>query len=229
MSTGVRNKALGFGVVLSLLAIASPARAQTSSFTVRGEGLIGYQHFLASETFKAVFGTANAPIYGGGLEVGFQKHWLVRVDATRFKKTGERAFVTGGGVVSNLGIPLTVTITPITVVAGYRAPLASTKPPARGSRVPPKKPPTVFWYVAGGAGSWAYSESTDDPAESFSERKTGFLGLGGIEWRFQKYLALGFEGQYASVPNAFEGGVAQQFNEKDMGGGSAVVRIIVGR
>jgi hypothetical protein len=40
---------------------------------------------------------------------------------------------------------------------------------------------------------------------------------------------LGFEGQFASVPNAFNGGVAQQLNEKDLGGGSAVVRVIVGR
>jgi opacity protein-like surface antigen len=83
--------------------------------------------------------------------------------------------------------------------------------------------------VGGGVGSWAYSESTDDPSESFSERKIGYIGLGGVEWRLQKYIALGFEGQYASVPNALSGGVAQQFNEKDLGGGSVVVRVIIGK
>ena len=205
MSGGFRRQVLGLGTVLVLLTTSLPAFAQSSAVTIRGEGLFGYQHFLASETFKAIFGTANTFIYGGGVDVGFQKRWFVRVDATRFKKTGERAFVTNG-IVSSLGIPLTVTITPITFVGGYRAPFAPAKPPARGSRVPPRKPPTVFWYVGGGAGSWAYSESTDDPSESFSERKIGYIGLGGVEWRLQKYIALGFEGQYASVPSALSGG-----------------------
>ena len=206
-----------FRVVLAagLLATASPALAQppTAPFSVRGEAIVGYEHLLASQTFKAVFGTANVPIYGGGVDVGLWQHVFVRVDATRFKKTGERAFEVNG-IVSRLGIPLTVTITPLTVAAGYRGDLTR----------------TLALYGGGGGGSWSYSEKTDDPTETVSFRKSGFLVLGGAEWRLQKYVAVGFEGQYASVASAIgSGGISEQFNEKDLGGASAVVRVIVGR
>lgn len=232
-ASGVRLRASGVRaavLTVALMAPAQPALAQqpAAPFSVRGEAILGYQHFLASQTFKGVFGTANAPIFGGGIDVSFLKHWFVRVDATRFSKTGERAFV-AKGIVYQLGIPLTVTITPVTVAAGYRAPFP-TKPPPRSSRYTPPKPATLFWYAGGGAGSWSYSEKTDDPTETVSFRKSGFLALGGIEWRVQKYVALGFEGQYASVPGAVgSGGISEQFNEKDIGGASAVLRMVVGR
>lgn len=211
--SGYGLRAPVFGALLAVVTCAVPAMAQASGpVSVRGEAIIGYQHFLAANTFEGIFGSANQAVYGGGVDVGLWKHIFVRVDATRFNKTGERAFASNG-VVYTLGIPLTVTITPITFAAGYRAPISK----------------TISLYAGGGGGSWSYSESTDDPSESVSFRKSGFVGLAGVEWRFQKYLAVGFEGQYASVSNALTGGVADQLNEHNLGGSTAAFRFIVGR
>ena len=196
-----------------LLGGATSAAAQTSSLAIRGAATIGYERFSASDTFKAVFDASGGPVYGGGVEVIFRRHVFFRVDATRFKKTGERPFVFNGQVFP-LGIPLTIAVTPVVGSAGYRGEIAR----------------NLAWYAGAGAGSWGYSEKSDDPTESVSFRKTGFVGLGGVEWRVHQWVGVGFEAQFAGVPNALgKGGASAEFNEKDLGGATAAVRIVIGR
>jgi hypothetical protein len=229
-------------IVVALIGSAAPAVAQMTPRTqpvvrrplprpkpklskklfVRAEGLVGFEHFTASETFKGIFGSANNPIYGGGVDV-VRGHLFVRGEVTHFGKTGERAFASNGEVF-RLGIPLKVSITPVVGAAGYRGIVAQ----------------HLVAYAGGGVGSWSYSESDDDPSDSFSTHKTGYLALGGVEWRLRPLVGLGFEAQYAAVPNGFpastcatsdcpSGGLAAELGEKDMGGAAVVVRFIVGR
>jgi hypothetical protein len=189
------------------------AHGQRPTLSIRGAATIGYERFSASDTFKAVLGTSGGPIYGGGAEAIVGRHLFVRVDATRFGRTGERVFASGGQVF-RLGIPLKITVTPIVASAGYRDALSR----------------NMSWYVGAGAGSWGYSEKSDDPAETVSFRKIGVLGLGGVEWRVRRPVALGFEGQFSGVPNALgNGGASAEFGEKDLGGASAAFRIVIGR
>lgn len=219
-TTGFRLHASGFGKTAATFALlvgagVSPAFAQggESPLAIRGAATIGYEHFSASQTFKAILDAAGGPVYGGGVEVIFRRHIFFRVDAARFKKTGERAFDLNGQVY-RLGIPLTITVTPVIGSAGYRGEISR----------------RVAWYVGAGVGSWGYSETSDDPTENVSFRKTGFAGLGGVEWRLQRWVALGLEGQYSGVPNAIgKAGISADFNEKDLGGTTAALRIIIGQ
>ena len=218
-------------MIVAALGIAGPAIAQTppqrtqpaarrpaprpkpklsNKLFVRAEGLVGVEHFNASKTFNAIFDSANGPVYGGGIDV-VKGHLFVRADLTRFAKTGERA-IDARGQVFRLGIPLKVSITPVIGAVGFRTLVAR----------------NIVAYAGGGAGSWSYSQSGDDPDDDLSVRKPGYLGLGGIEWRVHRLVGLGFEAQYARVPSALGGGIAADFNEKDLGGTTAAVRVIVG-
>jgi hypothetical protein len=216
-------------MIVAAFGFAAPAAAQTtpqrtqpvirrplakpklsSKLSVRVEGLVGFEHFNASQTFKAIFESPDGPVFGGGVDV-VKGHLFFRVEVTHFGRTGERAF-DAGGQVFRLGLPLKVSITPVFGAAGFRTLLAR----------------NVVVYAGGGAGSWSYSESGDDPGDSVSENKPGYLGLGGVEWRVHRLVGLGFEAQYAAVPNAFTGGIAGDFGEKDLGGATAAVRVIVG-
>jgi hypothetical protein len=190
--------------------LPKPKPKLSNKVFVRAEGLVGFEHFNASQTFKAIFDSANAPVFGGGVDV-VKGHLFFRADVTHFGKTGERAF-DANGQVFRLGIPLKVSITPVVGAAGVRALVAR----------------NVVVYAGAGAGSWSYSQTGDDPADSLSENKPGFLGLGGVEWRVARLVGLGFEAQYARVPNAFSGGIAADYGEKDMGGVTGALRVIVG-
>lgn len=206
----LRLASLVFGV---MVCSAPLAHAQTPErLSVRGEAIVGVQHFTASQTFKGIFGSANGAIYGGGVEVT-RHHLFVRVDAEHFGRTGERAFALDGQVFQ-LGIPMKVSITPVMGTVGYRGSLSR----------------RLIGYVGGGVGSWSYSEKTDDPADSFSTRKVGYVALGGVEWRLSSWIGIGGEGRYTAVPNAIgSAGLSADLGEKDLGGGSAVVRVIFGR
>jgi hypothetical protein len=221
----IASLALGLGGIGSAAAQTIPPRSQpivrrplpkpkpklSTRLFVRADGFVGIEHFNASQTFKGVFDSANGVVYGGGVDV-VKGHLFVRADVSHFGKTGERVF-DANGQIFRLGIPLDVSITPVIGAVGVRGLLA----------------PHWVAYAGGGAGSWSYSQSGDDPADAFSVRKTGYLGLGGVEWRVHPLVGLGFEAQYARVPNAFSGGLAADLNEKDLGGATAVVRVIVGR
>ena len=94
-------------------------RPADAGLRLRGFGEAGLRVFAASETFKAVLGSASGPIFGGGLEVLWGRHLALSIDGGRYHATGERVFVSNGEVFP-LGIETEVTVVPIAVTAAYR-------------------------------------------------------------------------------------------------------------
>ncbi len=139
----------------------------------------------------------------------------VDVGVSRFKKTGERAFVFEGDVV-RVGIPDRITMTPLVVTAGYRFPASARSVP----------------YLGGGVGSLEFEETSDfaDPDENVSERFTSYHAVGGVEYAATRWLFVSGEVRYAAVPDALGApGIAAEFDESDLGGFSVAVKVLVGR
>src|SRR5262249_19398163 len=101
--------------LLVVLMLAAPAAAQQAGdvppLSIRPFVLRPLESFAASETFDAVFGRTYQPFFGGGVQVLVDGTYFVELSASRFKDTGQRAFISGGQAFP-LGIPLTATFTP---------------------------------------------------------------------------------------------------------------------
>ncbi len=214
-------------VLTAAVLVAAPASAQDQpavavapdppAFTVRAFGEAGVDQLSASRSFNAIFGKENGPIYGGGAEVVAHQGWFVRVNLWRFKEKGERA-IRLENQTFHLGIPLTVTITPIEFSAGYRFPF--------GPR------PLFIPYAGGGVSSHAYKETSSFSVgeENVDERFTGYQVFGGVEFRIARALGVAGEVQYTSVPDAIgAGGLSAEFDEKNLGGVIVRVRVLFGR
>ena len=194
---------------------ANPSFNDPPAISVRPFFLAGGQNFTANETFKAVFGETVEPFWGGGAQVVFRRSLFVEVTVSRFKATGERAFRFDGQNFG-LGIPLTVTETPVEVSGGYRF----------------QASPRLVPYVGAGIGSYAYEEtsdfSTDD--ENLKTRHVGYLVNGGAEFRLGRWLGLTADVQYTHVPGILgDGGISKEADENDLGGLAARFRVVVGR
>ena len=204
-------------LLLSFLALASPAAAQDPpSLSIR-PFVMGAEQTFTSTAFEAVFDTTRGPFFGGGVQVVFLDQFVVELGASRFKQTGERVFRTSTGSVFRLGIPLTATITPFEVTGGYRFPM--------WERVRP--------YVAAGVGSFAYQETSDfaDPTtENIDTRETGFVVNGGVEVRLHRWIGAAADAQYSRVRGILgSGGISQQVGDDDLGGVAVRFKLIVGR
>ena len=218
----------GRSVLLTIavaLAWATPANAQPRrapipadppAFAVRLFGDGGVDRFAASRSFNAIFGEDTGPVYGGGAEVVLRSGWFVRAGAWRFRQRGERA-VRLENQTFRLGIPLTVTLLPVEVSAGYRF-------AGRARRVIP--------YVGGGVSSHSYKETSEfaEGDENVEERFTGYQVLGGVEFRVHRVFGVAGEIQYTTVPDALgAGGLSAEFDEKDLGGVIVRARLLFGR
>jgi opacity protein-like surface antigen len=218
-------KARTLALILAALAVVAPASAQVRRvkplpvnaprISLRPFFLASGQNFTAKETFKAVFGRSVEPFWGGGAQLTFREGLFVDVTVSRFKATGERAF-RFDGVNFGLGIPLTVTETPVEVSGGYRVYVS----------------PRLVPYVGAGIGSYSYTEtsdfSTDD--ENVKTRHAGYLVTGGAEFRMRRWLGLTADVQYTRVPGILgAGGISKEAGETDLGGLAARFRVIVGR
>jgi opacity protein-like surface antigen len=189
-------------------------RTPAPAFGARGYGRVGWEWFLASDSFDAILDQNGGVFYGGGGQVIF-KQLFVDVSVERFEKTGERVFVHDGEVF-RLGIPDTITMTPITVSAGWRFPTAG----------------GYVVYIGGGAGSVSFQEVADfaEPGENVDERFTSFHGLIGLEYAAARWLFLATEFRYTSVPDALGApGVSADFDESNLGGYGLAVKVLVGR
>ena len=198
------------------LGLATTAHAQTSEFMLRGFADIGSATFTAKRTFEAILGDARGPVWGGGIEVVLPFPVFVDVRASQFKKTGERVFLYQGQQY-DLGIPATVTITPLTVIAGYRGDF--------GWRIVP--------YGGGGIGWHRYRETSRfaEASENVDERFQGSHLLGGAEFRVTRWMGTAFEAEWSTVPDALGGdpnGVSREFNQTDLGGVTYRVKIVIG-
>lgn len=193
---------------------ASAPRRHAPRFGIRGYGEGQYTWFTAADSFKAILDTSGGVFYGGGAQVYFGPIY-VDVGASRFEKTGERAFVFEGDVF-RLGIPDRITMTPVVVTAGYRFPIRE--------RIVP--------YVGGGVGSLKFEEDSDfaEPDENVSERFTSYHGIAGVEYSAARWLFVAGEVRYTSVPDALGApGIAADFGESNLGGVSVAVKLLVGR
>ena len=198
-----------------LLTLVSTAGAQ--GIDIKGYGLVGGMSFAASESFDAVLDTSSGVIFGGGAEVGLPWGGLYfGVGAWRFSEEGERVFVSGSEVF-RLGIPLTIEVTPIEVTGGWRF-----------KNVSPRFVP----YVGAGWSSYAYKETSDfaDAGDNVDDRFSGFHILGGAEFKLTRWLGVGGELAWTTVPDALgTGGASRAFDETDLGGVSYRLKISVGR
>jgi hypothetical protein len=199
---------------LGLMAAFNPssASAQDQAVSLRPFFMVAAEKFSAKETFSAVFGSSVQPVYGGGVEVAFRNGLYFDVTASRFKKTGERAFFFNGEGFG-LDIPLTATVTPVEFTVGAR-----TNPA-----------PNVYPYFGGGIGSYKYKEESEFD-EDFSKSHLGWLIVLGVEYRFNGLVAISGDVQYTQVHGIIgAGGVSLETGESDLGGTAGRFRILVGR
>ena len=197
-------------------AMAAPAAAQdVPDISIRPFVMATEQAFAAVETFDATFGRSYEPFFGGGGQVVFHDRVYVEISASRFKQTGQRAF-RSGGTNFPLGIPLTATITPIELTAGYRF----------------RFWPRVRPYIAAGVGSYSYQETASfaNAGDDVNVRHTGYVVNGGAEFRLHRWVGLGTDVQYSHVPGILgQGCISQQAGESNLGGVALRVKLIVGR
>lgn len=211
--------------VFALVAAAGPAAAQSRprpapqsrSIQIGGYGMFGLINLTAVDTFDAVLGQSSGNIYGGGATVGLPLGGLfVDIGAWRFKQVGERVFINNGEVF-HLGIPLTITITPVELTAGWKFRW-------RNSRLVP--------YAGGGVTMYGYKETSafSTPAEDVDERFNGYHVIGGVEYKVLRWLGLGGEAAWTTIPDAIgTGGASKEFGDTDLGGASFRAKITIGR
>ena len=200
------------------LSLAAPAAAQDPpALSIRPFVMATEQSFAAIDTFGATFDKTAFPFFGGGVQVVVNDGLFVELAASRFRQTGERAYLSGGKAFK-LGIPLTATITPFEISAGYRFSV--------------RQLPRVRPYAAAGYGSYAYQETSDfaQPGEDVDTKHGGYLVNGGAEFRLHPWLGLAIDVQYTQVKGILgSGGVSQQAGESDLGGLAARLKLVVGR
>jgi hypothetical protein len=199
-------------VAAMLIGLPPSAGAQ-----IRGFADIGSTTFTAKESFETILGTASGVVFGGGVEAALPFDLFVNLRASRFTKDGERVFLFQGERFG-LGIPTTVTVTPIEVTGGYRF--------DRGQRVVP--------YGGGGLGQHRYEETSAfaDDEEDVKESFTGYHLLGGVELRVMRWIGAAGELQWTTVPDTLgqdPNGVSSQFGETDLGGVTFRVKVVIGR
>ncbi len=208
-----------FAIIAVTALAAAPAYAQqrnANTIGVRGFATFGNITFQAQDSFDAIFDRHAGPIIGGGGQVLLPWGIFVEVGASQFKQEGERAFVTATGEVFRLGIPVEVTITPLEITGGWRY----------------RKWPSIVPYGGVGYSAYRYRETSEFAGadENVDDRFGGFHFMGGAEYRPLRWLAVGGEVVFASVPDALgDGGVSAAFNEDNLGGTTVRLKISVGR
>lgn len=218
----MKIKAIGLAV-LGILVWAGSTPAQTSpastgptshAVAFRPFFLATIQDFTAHETFTSAFGQDTFPFYGGGVDMVFRHGIFLDVTVSHFKATGERAFVFNGQTY-RLGIPLTVTESPVEVSAGYRF--------REWHRIRP--------YAGGGVGSYSYSETSDssDSGENARMTHAGYLLVGGGELRVTSWVALAVDVEWTHVPGILGKAGLSQGSDNDLGGVATRFRVIIGR
>lgn len=192
---------------------AQPPSPRSRAVGLWGFGQFGYTRFTAHDSFQAVLGKAGGAFVGGGVEVRLRSGFFVNGSVEHFTQTGQRVVVVDREVF-RLGIPDTVTMTPITLSAGWRL--------VRDGATP---------YMGAGTGKIFYRETSSfaDADENVDERFTSYHILGGVEFR-NGWVATAFEVQYSRVPDALGvGGASAAFEERDLGGFEGRVKILLGR
>lgn len=204
-------------VFLLFGATATEVAAQATT-SVRAFGDIGQTIFAAKDSFEATLGSATGVVFGGGAEVVLPQRIFFGVRVSRFTAEGERVFVHNDQTFP-LGIPMTVTLTPVQITGGLRF-----------GR--PRSPLVPF--VGGGVGWYRYEETSEfaESSDNASESFTGYHVGGGVEYRVSRLLGIAGEAQWATVANALgqhPTSVGTAFGEDNLGGVTVRVKVVVGR
>jgi hypothetical protein len=169
----------------------------------------------ARNSAKAVFGgAAGGPTFGTGGRLDLSPRLFVGVAVRYFQRKGERVIVAGpDSPPFRLGHPLTVRVIPVYAFGGYRlAPLGRLMP-----------------YLGIGVGATLLHEESTvaELTESSNQTKPAAHLMAGVEIGHGS-LRLGAELTYSLVPNSIGvAGVSKAYGEKDMGGLSAVARVLL--
>ena len=179
--------------------------------------LVDINQMAAKETFKAVVDSSTLMGFGAAVDItGLYQGLFARFAFATSSKEGSRVFVDDDDVVHSLNIPITVKMMPIDLGVGWRmGGVGRTK--------------SVTPYVGGGIVLLDFKETADigEGDENVSERFNGFSIFGGVDFSAGKWLTVGVEGIYRTVPNAIgETGVSEHFGETDLGG--LGVRFMIG-
>jgi hypothetical protein len=214
----MRRIAIGALIMIGVVVRSSPAEAQGSqprrTIGFAGFAQVDRQAFTASDTFDAIMSDTWGTFPGGGGEFRWRS-LVFEVSGSQYKRTGERAFVLNREVF-RLGIPTTVTMTPIEFAVAYRLPQVW--------RIVP--------YGGGGAVRQSYKETSQFAAsgEEVKDSHTGYLLMGGGEVHIWRWFSTAVEVRYRSLADAIgDGGVSKEFGEDDLGGSAIRVKFIVGR
>jgi opacity protein-like surface antigen len=195
---------------------AKPAAPPKPKAGIRAFADVSSIWMTASESFDAVAGSDARLQYGGGVQaVNLWKGLYAEAMVGYSSLTGSRVFVYQDAVY-DLGIPVTITLTPIDAGGGWRFRVSK----------------AMHAYIGGGVEFMNYKEESDFAGtdENVSEVFTGFYAAGGLEVRLAKWLHLRAEGRYTSIPDALGGaGVSADFDETDLGGAAAAVKLVFGR
>lgn len=181
---------------------------------IRGFGQTGGTLFTAEDSFDTIVGNPFGLIVGGGGQVVLPNGVFAQVSLDRFRETGSRVLVSGTQIFT-LDAPVRVTVTPVLFSVGYRPPTTARYAP----------------YAGGGLGWHSLEEESPSSAgfDPVDEQKIGYHVFGGVEVPLGRWLAVGGEVQWATVPDALgETGVSAAFGEDDLGGTTFRVKFIVG-
>jgi opacity protein-like surface antigen len=197
-----------------MFVVATHAYGQTVA--LRGFAGVGTQSFTAERSFETVLGSSRGVVFGGGIEAVLPRGMFVGLRASRFRRTGERVF-TFNDQAFKLGIPSTVTITPVELTGGYRF--------VSGLRVIP--------YGGAGIGWHRYDEASEfaDSSEHVDDLSTRFHLLGGVELRLARWIGTAGDMQWTTVPNAlgqYSNGVSNEFKESNLGGVTYRIKLVIG-
>ena len=203
---------------VAALCLVGPAngQAQSREFMLRGFADIGSTRFTAEQSFMAVLGSPRGRILGGGVEVVLPHRIFANLRVSRFRDVGRRVFVFNNERF-DLGIPTTITVTPIELTGGYRFPV--------GRRLVP--------YGGAGIGWHGYRETSRfaEAEENVHRRELGYHVVGGAEVRLMRWIGAAAEAQWTTVPDALgadPNGVSHDFGESDLGGVTVRVKVVVG-
>ena len=188
-------------------------RSNSKAIGFAGFGQFSYARFAAHDSFQAVMGDAAGQFLGGGAELRLPGGAFVSGSVERFTQTGQRVFVDDGEAFG-LGIPDTLTLTPIMATAGWRSVHERATP-----------------YAGVGFGRILYKEESQfvEASENVQSKFNRYHVVGDVEFR-NGWVATAFEVEYSRVPNALGmSGASEAFHETDLGGLVGRIKVLVGR
>lgn len=197
-----------------------PGAGRPRPVRLRLSGHAGLTSFTARHSFESVLGSSSGAVYGGGVGVLVGRFIFVDVEVSRFSAEGERVFVTDDLEVFPLGIPTTVTTTPVDVSIGWR--LAPGGPRRGAGAVPARRPgfrPVPF--AGAGFGILQYEEEAEfaEAGDNVAESHGSYHVLGGVELPVTARFGASVDVLHRWVPDALgEGGVSAAYGDTDLGG-----------